>query len=223
MLVGKLGADPALVFSRGDGLEKGESGKACKFTVVTLNAGAGTLAVHVEGPSKVALVCTEVPEGYEFSYTPMAGGNYMIMIKYSNITIAGAPFKAAITGPTKSAQIAETSTLFVETVEKKPGQTKAKRFHGDASRVAATGNGLHKGFAGRASAFTLDVKNGGQALLTIGMISPSGNPVTDLNVKKARVGMFNVSYNAQEKGEHTLVIRWGADDIPGSPFTIPVA
>jgi filamin len=223
MLVGKLGADPALVFARGDGLEKGESGKASKFTVVTTNAGAGTLAVHVEGPSKVALVCTEVQEGYEFAYTPMAGGSYMIMIKYSNITIAGAPFKANVTGPAKQSQIAETSTLFVETVEKKPGESKVKRFHGDASRVVAQGNGLHKGFAGRPSTFTLDVKNGGQSMLTVGIISPTGNPVTDLAVKKQKPGAYNVAYTAQEKGDHQLVIRWGADDIPGSPFTIPVA
>jgi len=74
------------------------SGKPAKFTVVTTNAGAGTLAVMVEGPSKVALVCSEVQEGYEFSYTPMAPGNYMLMVKYSNITIAGAPFKAVVTG-----------------------------------------------------------------------------------------------------------------------------
>lgn len=66
--------------------------------MVTTNAGAGTLAAIIEGPSKVALVCNEVPDGYEFSYTPMAPGNYMIMIKYSNITIAGAPFKAVVTG-----------------------------------------------------------------------------------------------------------------------------
>jgi len=65
---------------------------------VTTNAGAGTLAVHVDGPSKVALVCTEVTDGYEFTYTPMTPGNYMLMIKYSNITIAGAPFKAVIRG-----------------------------------------------------------------------------------------------------------------------------
>ena len=66
--------------------------------MVTTNAGAGTLAVMIDGPTKVALVCTEVPEGYEFSYTPMAAGNYMIMVKYSNITIAGAPFKSVVTG-----------------------------------------------------------------------------------------------------------------------------
>lgn len=223
ILIGKLGADPALVFAKGPGLDSGESGKASKFTVTTLNAGAGTLAVHVHGPSKVALVCTEVPEGYEFTYTPMAPGNYMIMIKYSNVTIAGAPFKTVIKGEGKKSEITESSGLFVETVEKKPGETKVKRFRGDASRVVAQGNGLKKGFHGRASAFTLDVKEAGQALLTIGMISPSGNPVGEITFKKQRPTVYNVSYNCQEKGDHTLTIRWGADDIPGSPFTIPVS
>jgi len=73
-------------------------GKASKLTVITTNAGAGTLAVHVEGPSKVAIVCTELDDGYEFSYTPMAAGHYMIIIKYHSVTIAGCPFKAEVTG-----------------------------------------------------------------------------------------------------------------------------
>ena len=60
-------------------------------------------------------------------------------------------------------------------------------------------------------------------MLTVGMISPSGNPVSDLTFKKQKPGSYNVAYTAAEKGDHTMVIRWGADDIPGSPFTIPVA
>lgn len=66
-------------------------------------------------------------------------------------------------------------------------------------------------------------RNLGQALLTMGMISPSGNPVGEISLKKQRPTVYNVSYNCQEKGDHTLTIRWGADDIPGSPFTIPVS
>ena len=64
------------------------------------------------------------------------------------------------TGTGKASQITETSNLFVETVEKKPGLTK-KRFTGDASRVVTQGNGLKKGFVGRPSTFTLDVKDAG--------------------------------------------------------------
>jgi len=65
-------------------------------------------------------------------------------------------------GAGKGSEIAVTSTLFVETVEKKPGAVTAKRFHGDASRVVASGNGLKKGFSGRAANFTLDIKDAGE-------------------------------------------------------------
>ena len=76
------------------------AGKVSKLSVITTNAGAGTLAVHVEGPSKVAIICTELGEGYDFTYTPMAAGIYMIVIKYCSVTIAGCPFKAVVTGRT---------------------------------------------------------------------------------------------------------------------------
>lgn len=66
--------------------------------MITTNSGSGTLAVHVQGPSKVAVVCAEIDEGYEFTYTPMAPGDYMITIKYCNVTIAGSPFKAIVAG-----------------------------------------------------------------------------------------------------------------------------
>ena len=86
----------------------------------------------------------------------------------------------------------------------------------------------------------------GNALLTVGMITPKGNPVDELNVKKSKInsymvihtvlaifyiysetkinayGQFQVTYKTSEKGDHPLVIRWGADDIPGSPFTVTV-
>ena len=65
-------------------------------------------------------------------------------------------------GNGKKSEIDEVSTLFVETVEKKPGQSKAKRLHGDAKRVVAQGNGLKKGFSGRPATFTLDVKDAGE-------------------------------------------------------------
>jgi len=66
-----------------------------------------------------------------------------------------------LSGSGKPSDINVTSSLFVETVEKKQGAVKAKRFHGDASRVVAQGNGLKKAFAGRAATFTLEVKDAG--------------------------------------------------------------
>lgn len=73
-------------------------GQVAKFIISTVNAGSGALAVTVEGPSKVKLDCREVEEGYEFSYTPTAPGDYFINIRYGGVGIAGSPFKAKITG-----------------------------------------------------------------------------------------------------------------------------
>lgn len=64
----------------------------------TADAGSGALAVTVEGPSKVKLDCKETEEGYEFSYTPTAAGDYYIKIRYAGVNIVGSPFKAVIEG-----------------------------------------------------------------------------------------------------------------------------
>ena len=75
------------------------AGQLCKFTVNTVNAGSGALSISVCGPSKLELNSREVDEGYEFSYVPMAPGDYFITIKYAgNVHIPGSPFKAHIEG-----------------------------------------------------------------------------------------------------------------------------
>ena len=68
--------------------------------VRTAGAGSGFLALTIDGPSKVALSCKEVDEGYEFSYTPFCPGKYLIAIKYGNVNLAGSPYVADITGKT---------------------------------------------------------------------------------------------------------------------------
>lgn len=60
----------------------------------------------------------------------------------------------------------------------------------------------------------------GNALLTVGMMTPSGHPEAELAVKKASNTSYTVSYNCKEPGEHTLQIKWGDEDIPGSPFNL---
>jgi len=74
-------------------------GQLCRFIVNTVNAGSGALAVTIDGPSKVQLSCREIDEGYEFTYSPSAPGDYLITIKYAGSThIPGSPFKAHIEG-----------------------------------------------------------------------------------------------------------------------------
>jgi len=63
----------------------------------------------------------------------------------------------------------------------------------------------------------------GQALLSVGIISPAGNPVKELTSKKVKAGSYTVTYLAEEKGDHLLFVNWGLEEVPGSPFIISVA
>jgi filamin len=76
------------------------TGQKTDFLVDTCSAGAGTLAVTIDGPSKVSMDCTEVEEGYKVRYTPLVPGDYFISIKYNGYHIVGSPFKVTCTGMT---------------------------------------------------------------------------------------------------------------------------
>lgn len=60
----------------------------------------------------------------------------------------------------------------------------------------------------------------GNAVLFVGMVSPTGVPVAELTIKKANPTTYNVTYKVQEAGEHALYVRWGDDEVPGSPFIV---
>jgi filamin len=60
----------------------------------------------------------------------------------------------------------------------------------------------------------------GVAMLMVGMIAPSGIAEPELGVKKNTKTEYTVSYKVQEVGDHTLVVKYGDDDIPGSPFVL---
>lgn len=96
--VGKVDADPAAIHASGPGLELIKCGQKTDFIVDTCNAGTGALAVTVDGPSKVAMDCTEVEEGYKVRYTPLVPGDYYISVKYNGYHIAGSPFKVNCSG-----------------------------------------------------------------------------------------------------------------------------
>ncbi|BFZ03233.1 hypothetical protein BsWGS_06272 [Bradybaena similaris] len=222
IMVGSLAADPALVTASGDGLERGKCNAKNTFVVKTAGAGTGLLVVFIDGPSKSAISCKELDEGYEFVYTPFCPGNYLITIKYGNIPIAGSPYQAVITGTgRKPSPIVEQTLMAVETVEKKAGSgSKLKKLKGDATKVQVKGPGLKKAFINRVQNFNIEVKDAGNAVLFVGMISPTGVPVAELTIKKANPTTYNVTYKVQEAGEHGLYIRWGDDEVPGSPFIV---
>ncbi|XP_052780237.1 filamin-A-like isoform X2 [Mya arenaria] len=222
--VGSVHADPGMVQAYGDGLKTGKTDQTAKFIVNTVNAGSGALSVTVEGPSKVKLECREVEDGYEFSYTPTAPGDYLISIKYAGTNIAGSPYKARIEGQGKPSGFQEQASVVVETVTKTSSMSKFASFApfvSDASKVTVEGNGLKKGFRNKQCTFNVDCSHAGNNMLFIGMIGPKG-PCEELCVKHYPGQPYKITYLVKERGDYMLAIKWGEEHIPGSPFYVKV-
>ncbi|XP_072922819.1 filamin-C isoform X2 [Hemitrygon akajei] len=220
--------DPGLVSAYGPGLEGGVTGVPSEFIVNTCNAGAGALSVTIDGPSKVKMDCQEGPEGYKVTYTPMAPGNYLISIKYGGPQhIVGSPFKAKVTGVRLSGghSLHETSTVLVETVTKSStvaGYGPMPKFASDASKVVARGPGLTKAFIAQKNNFTVDCSKAGTNMLMVGVHGPKA-PCEEVYVKHVGNRIYNVTYTVKEKGDYILIVKWGDECVPGSPFhaTVP--
>uniref|UniRef100_A0A673Y6E7 Filamin A n=1 Tax=Salmo trutta TaxID=8032 RepID=A0A673Y6E7_SALTR len=225
--VGETGqaGDPGMVTAYGAGLEGGSTGTACEFVVNTSKAGPGALAVTIDGPSKVKMDCVECPEGYKVTYTPMAPGNYLISIRYGGpYHIVGSPFKAKITGSklVSSHSNHETSSVMVDPVTRQVSSShQGAPSQSDASCVTAKGLGLSKGFIGQKNNFSVDCSKAGRNMLLVGVDGPRV-PCEEVLVKHLGNRVYNISYQLKEKGEYILVVKWGEQHIPGSPYHITV-
>ncbi|XP_036803747.1 filamin-A isoform X5 [Oncorhynchus mykiss] len=225
--VGETGqaGDPGMVTAYGAGLEGGNTGTACEFVVNTSKAGPGALAVTIDGPSKVKMDCVECPEGYKVTYTPMAPGNYLISIRYGGpYHIVGSPFKAKITGSklVSSHSNHETSSVMVDPVTRQVSSShQGAPSQSDASCVTAKGLGLSKGFIGQKNNFSVDCSKAGRNMLLVGVDGPRV-PCEEVLVKHLGNRVYNISYQLKEKGEYILVVKWGEQHIPGSPYHITV-
>ncbi|XP_031757111.1 filamin-B isoform X3 [Xenopus tropicalis] len=227
--VGEAGqeGDPGLVTAYGDGLETGTTGKQSEFIINTSKAGPGALSVTIEGPSKVTMECKECPEGYRVLYTPMAPGIYMIGVKYGGPNhIVGSPFKAKVTGQrlVGIGGTSETSSIIVQSVTRASTETTYSalpRFASDATKVTSKGAGLSKAFLGQKSTFTVDCSKAGSNILLVGVHGPT-LPCEEVSIKHLGNKHYTVHYHVKERGDYMLVVKWGEEHIPGSPFHITV-
>ncbi|CRL07143.1 CLUMA_CG020138, isoform A [Clunio marinus] len=225
ILVGKDTADPAAVHANGNGIREAKTGQKTDFIIDTCNAGAGTLTVTMDGPSKVSMDCTEVEEGYKVRYTTFLPGEYYCTIKYNHMHIVGSPFKIIADGDKLAEEGAqETTTVSVETVAKimKGGKCIGPVmpvFKSDASKVEVKGMGLKKAYMGKHNQFVICAANAGNNFLYVGMYGPKG-PCEEVSVKHSGRNQFNVNYLVRERGDYILIIKWGDDHVPGSPFKI---
>ncbi|XP_028171577.1 filamin-A isoform X3 [Ostrinia nubilalis] len=225
--VGKDDADPAAVHAHGPGLGSVKTGVKTDLIIDTCNAGAGILAVTMDGPSRVAMDCTEVEEGYKVRYTPLAPGFYYLSIKYSGAHIVGSPFKIEATGGNLAEVGAqETSSVTVETVQKvsKSGQKQGPvlpHFKSDASKVTSKGMGLKKAYLNKHNQFTVHCGDAGNNILYVGIYGPKG-PCDEVQLKHKGKNNYECWYVVRDRGDYIVIVKWGDDHIPGSPYKVEV-
>ncbi|XP_045539697.1 filamin-A isoform X2 [Papilio machaon] len=225
--VGKDDADPAAVHAHGPGLGTVKTGAKTDLIIDTCNAGAGILAVTMDGPSRVAMDCTDVDEGYKVRYTPLSPGFYYMSIKYNGHHIVGSPFKVEAIGE-NLAEIGaqETSSVTVETVQKvsKSAQKLGPvlpHFKSDASKVTSKGMGLKKAYLNKHNQFTVHAGDAGNNILYVGIYGPKG-PCDEVQLKHKGKNNYECWYVVRDRGEYIVIVKWGDEHIPGSPYKVEV-
>jgi len=58
-------------------------------------------------------------------------------------------------------------------------------------------------------------------MLMVGVMGPK-LPCEEVRVRHVGRNQYTVSYLVQERGNYVLVVKWGDQHIPGSPFHIVV-
>lgn len=61
----------------------------------------------------------------------------------------------------------------------------------------------------------------GNNILYVGMYGPKG-PCEEFSIKHTGRNNYNVSYLVRDRGQYILIVKWGEEHIPGSPFQIDV-
>ncbi|XP_033643960.1 filamin-A-like isoform X2 [Asterias rubens] len=214
--------DPGMVHAYGDGLDKGRTGEPAEFIVNTCGAGAGSLSITIDAPSKVKLDVQEIGEGYKCIYYPTQPGDHLISIKYAGAHhIGGSPFKAKIIGKGKGpvSHKVEQANVTVETTIKTTQTSSMPCFSSDASKCTASGAGLKKAFLSKKSQFTVNCSEGGQNMLLVGIAGPK-TPCEEIIIKHMGRQRFTISYILKETGNYKMIVKWGEDHIPGSPFML---
>jgi len=61
----------------------------------------------------------------------------------------------------------------------------------------------------------------GSNMMFVGMIGPKG-PCEELCIHHKGGNTYKINYIVKERGDYMLVVKWGEEHIPGSPFCVHV-
>lgn len=61
----------------------------------------------------------------------------------------------------------------------------------------------------------------GNNILYVGVYGPKG-PCDEVSMKHTGRNNYNVNYLVRERGEYIVIVKWGDEHIPGSPYKVEV-
>ncbi|CAM4731422.1 unnamed protein product [Leuciscus chuanchicus] len=186
--------DSSKVKISGPGVGSGVRAKIPQsFTVDCSKAGVAPLSVAVTGPKGLAEPVNVTDNGdgtHTVAYTPSVEGSYSVAVKYADEEVPRSPFKLRVQ-PTH-----------------------------DASKVRASGPGLTTGLSASFPVeFTIDAKDAGEGQLSVQITDQDGKS-KKANIQDNRDGTYKVSYVPDKVGRYTIVIKYGGDEIPTSPYRV---
>ena len=177
----------------GPGLARGVEGEPAEFNVWTREAGPGSLAISVEGPSKAQIEFLDRKDGSCYvSYVVDEAGEYSVGIRFNEQHIPDSPYKVFIIPKSGHADKVKISNL------------------DDTEQIALNAP----------QSFLLS-KNGASGTLQCKMVSPTGRE-DDCFMSQVGPDEYSVRFVPKEEGYHHLHAKLNGVHVPGSPFKIKV-
>ena len=180
----------------GSGLVSGTTTEPCCFKIKSKDdSGYARLRIHVVGPSKaepIEMVEDTDDNSVNVTYHPSAPGDYTIRVLWGEANVHGSPFTVPVTG---------------ETIN-------------DPSKVIVTGEGLKGGNVNEQLKIFVEGEAGaGPGPLGVRMVGPSKPSITADDSSDEGVELIVV---CRDPGDYQLILKWGNDEVPSSPYTIKV-
>uniref|UniRef100_A0A452EUB7 Filamin B n=1 Tax=Capra hircus TaxID=9925 RepID=A0A452EUB7_CAPHI len=201
------GSHPQKVKVFGPGVERSglKAHEPTHFTVDCTEAGEGDVSVGIKCDARVLSdeeedvdfdIIHNANDTFTVKYVPPAAGRYTIKVLFASQEIPTSPFRV-----------------------------KVDPSH-DASKVKAEGPGLSKAGVenGKPTHFTVYTKGAGKAPLNVQFSSLGpGDAVKDLDIIDNYDYSHTVKYTPTQQGNMQVLVTYGGDPIPKSPFTVGVA
>ncbi|OON22312.1 Filamin/ABP280 repeat protein [Opisthorchis viverrini] len=199
------------VRATGPNLQRGFTNAINEFTIYTREAGAGTLAIAIEGPSRAGIDCVERADGSSVvSYQVSLPGTYHCSIKFNDVHIPYSPFAIQIADSGRTGRVASYAV---------PSQVSGLQ------ETAPVGSEEFPSQIGRPVAFTVHHQLVGGQVLRARVQAPSGL-IEEAGIQQVDRDQFVVRFVPMESGPHFVyvhIVPVEMNDMnvelgPGSPY-----